>query len=147
MAKVAIISSAIYLIMLLLMMESATIAIASQASVKIINDVGDPIRVHCKSGDEDFGEKTLVATQSFAWGFTPSIWGRTLYYCSFIWDSQRKITKNLRVWVDYKLFSSYDSDHQPCTHCVWSVAKEGFFRMTSDTREKLPVFESGWLNP
>lgn len=103
-----------FLVVLLVMMESATMALGSVASVG--NQVGEPIKLHCKSRDDDFGEKTLLDQQYTGWGFTPNFWGTILYYCNFAWGAR---TLHLRVW---------DNDHDySILHVVRQVRKDGFW--------------------
>lgn len=142
--------SAVSLVVLLVMVESASInymVLASPADVNIYNQIPglDTIRVDCMKMDPGkahhiFTPQTLVYGQHWGWGFKPNDWGYTKYYCDFSWRSQ---AKRVRVWVDSNPEKSPTEDPRPCTHCVWHVTTEGFYRMTSDRGEP-PALEASW---
>lgn len=136
---VALISSAPLLLMLLaVMMESGSTKVsASAADVNIYNMMGDAIQVQCSGQGRDLGFRTIPAGQSYGWGFTPSIWWRTRYYCSFSWAQG---VEDLRVWDDGGLPGV--KQVRPCTHCEWRVYRSGFFR---NERGRPPVFIHAWL--
>ncbi|KAF8080539.1 hypothetical protein N665_0936s0017 [Sinapis alba] len=38
---------------------------------------------HCKSNDDDFGEKSLQPGGSWSFSFKPQLFGKSLFFCSF----------------------------------------------------------------
>ncbi|KAG0553540.1 hypothetical protein M758_12G019400 [Ceratodon purpureus] len=124
------------LALLVVMEYSATIASASPADVNIWNQVGEWIQIHCQSGDRDLKEMTLVAGQTFGWGFTPNIWGTTLFHCSFRWGTRHQ---HFDVWTDH----GWDgTKRRPCKHCEWRVRPDGFYR---NSVGQPPVLVHPWL--
>ena len=100
-------------------MESSGMAMGSVADVNIYNLVGEAIKLHCKSRDDDFGDKVLQDHQHVGWGFTPNFWGTTVYSCSFAWRGKMQY---LDVWNGKCVHCV------PCVrHCVWQVRKDGFW--------------------
>lgn len=139
--------SAVSLVVLLVMVESAYMAVASPADVNIYHQIPgqDTVRVDCmKMGPGKahhiFTPQTLVYGQHWGWGFKPNDWGYTKYYCDFSWRSH---SKRVRVWADSNPEESPTEDPRPCTHCLWDVTTQGFFRMTSDRGEP-PALEASW---
>ncbi len=98
--------------------------------------VGGSIYVHCESGDDDLGVKTLQNGQQYGWGFTPNWWGTTLFHCEFAWGAKRQAFK---VWTDMGWAAT---KRRPCKHCQWHVTPEGFYRNNAG---KPPVLVYTWL--
>lgn len=115
------------LIMLLVVMASASTVLASKAVVNIVNiiAIGPPIQVHCKLGNivDVIPERTLAQNERVGWGFTPNVWGTTSYNCDFKWGD---LTQGFDVWWDDFFLSIWIE--RPCTHCLWTVGEDGFFR-------------------
>lgn len=113
------------LALLVVMTAAAAMALASPADVNIYNDMqGEEIQVNCKKGGgHEFGETTLLYGEHLGWGFTPSSWGTTKYSCTFRWGLR---VANFYVWVDNGIIGTVS--HRFCTHCLWTVQREGFFR-------------------
>ncbi|KAG0605844.1 hypothetical protein M758_9G092400 [Ceratodon purpureus] len=95
-------------------------------SVNIINDVGgDPISVHCKSGDTDLGQHTVFMHQTFGFGFYPNFGGTTQFWCTFNWGSK---WQSFTVWKDIGPFPGEKSRKRPCDQCVYMVRADAFWR-------------------
>jgi hypothetical protein len=111
MAKVTMITAALGLTALPVAMELAFMASASPADVNIYNMLTEAIELHCQSSTgRDLKPMTLQGnSQYFGWGFTPSIWGRTVYSCSFRWGNK------------YQKFDVWSEKNQMymCTVCGW----------------------------
>jgi hypothetical protein len=111
MATVTMITAALGRTALLVVMESAFMASASPADVNIYNMLTMAIELHCQSSTgRDLKPMTLQGnSQYLGWGFTPSIWGRTVYSCSFRWGNK------------YQKFDVWSEKNQMymCTVCGW----------------------------
>lgn len=78
---------------------------------------GTELTVHCKSKDDDFGDKVLAPNLSWSFQFRPLVLvGETLYFCSFSWSDQ------------FHYFNIYEEnrDLNRCdTNCLWSILPNG----------------------
>ncbi|KAL7107857.1 hypothetical protein ACP275_06G080500 [Erythranthe tilingii] len=48
----------------------------------------NPLTLHCQSGDDDLGNRTLSSRQELDWKFCTNIFGKTLYFCHVWWGSK-----------------------------------------------------------
>lgn len=128
------VSSALFLLVLLVVMDLATMAFSNttvkpaipgslQASVVIENRITVPgpvpVEVSCRSrnGEVVITPTTLQRMGRVGWGFHRSIWGHTRFSCDFRWGARTQV---FDVWVDRPLLDFWDMP-RPCTHCVWYV--------------------------
>jgi hypothetical protein len=139
--------STAFLVVLLVGMEySAMVSLASLADVNINNEIQDANAVIVGCVKRDNGHHLQVQTlwygQHYGWGFTPNVNGTTRYYCDFRWGARYQ---RVLVWDDVPFFPSPgDTTFRPCTHCLWRVTREGFYRTTTDPNKPLSVFIGGW---
>lgn len=47
-----------------------------------------PLLAHCKSGNDDIGNHTLVRWHYFYWRFKPAVFSTTLFWCHLWWGSK-----------------------------------------------------------
>ncbi|PRQ24087.1 putative plant self-incompatibility S1 [Rosa chinensis] len=83
--------------------------------IKILNDLDGnfPLTVHCKSADDDIGEKTLRHGAVYEFSFQPKVIPRTtLFFCSFQWNS---ILHHFNVY-----YEGVD-----CSECWYTVKNDG----------------------
>lgn len=121
-------------------------------SVNIINDItgetgvtGDPLVVHCKSGDSDLGPQTVMPLQKYGFGFYPNVWGRTRFWCTFQWGSTGR-WQSFTVWKDIGLFPGENSRHRPCNQCVYAVrGVDGFLRSEGEVGPYKHIYD--WIYP
>lgn len=69
------------------------ISVLTKHHVYIYSDLSRdivPLLYHCKSGDTDFGKKSLLPGQSFHWNFKSNIFSTTVYTCDFQWGPRKK---------------------------------------------------------
>ena len=135
MATTAMLSTA-FLVVVLVMMEAVSVALASKASVNIFDDIegsSGPIQVDCSEETDHMAPHSLAYGQKFGWGFAPSVtWYKTKYYCQFAWGIK---IQTVRVWFD----------HGPCNHVEWHVRADGFWRVCPDSEfGDAPVLVSIW---
>lgn len=118
--KGAMVNAACFLVVVVLVMESAAmVAFASADSFSIINQIGGgQLEVDCGR----IGRSTLQKGESFEHDFTASVWRPTRYGCGFKWGTK---VQRFTVWTDDDNTSPYVT-HKPCQHCVWGVTEAGF---------------------
>ncbi|XP_010537233.1 PREDICTED: uncharacterized protein LOC104812007 [Tarenaya hassleriana] len=90
-------------------------------TVTIINNLGGglTLRYHCKSGDDDLGDRVLGPGGSWWFRFEPNFFGTTLFYCYFSWTGSGG-------WFDiYKDSRDNVPSKNYCDECKWKVRKTG----------------------
>ncbi|KAL7207368.1 hypothetical protein ACSBR1_029344 [Camellia fascicularis] len=93
--------------------------------VHVISEVPDtpsPLKIHCKSSDNDLGLQLVKNGQDFHWSFKENFFGTTLYTCGFGWNAQIQ---------SFDVYSSSFEKHcqrqeEPWL-CVWAVRTDGFY--------------------
>ncbi|KAJ9182383.1 hypothetical protein P3X46_006384 [Hevea brasiliensis] len=107
------------LLMLLMTTESgeASWLIPKKKTVNITNDLGADmdLKVHCKSKDDDLGQKLLTYKGYFSFRFRPNAWGTTRFYCLMSWE---QVSHWFDIYLDIR-----DADR--CVVCVWSIQTTG----------------------
>jgi hypothetical protein len=115
------------LLVFFVVLESATMAFTSSASVNIWSQIAadPPLQVHCKLGNlvDVIAEQTVANGEHVRWGFKPNFWGTTTYACDFKWGARTQV---FAVWVDDFFLSIWLK--RPCQHCLWIVSPDGFTR-------------------
>jgi hypothetical protein len=105
------------LLIILLAFESRA-ASNGKVTVVIVNVVDVPaktITVHCKSKDDDLGFHTVPYLGSYQFSFTPNIFLRTLFFCSFTWPGNPH-----RHYLEI-----YNAKHDNCRECIWKINMNG----------------------
>ncbi|KMT12956.1 hypothetical protein BVRB_4g090380 [Beta vulgaris subsp. vulgaris] len=101
------------------------------------NDLpGDlPVKIHCKSKDDDLGERKIEPHQTFRWRFTPNIFESTLYWCN-AWSKFG--------YVSSIVFSEKELFYQYCKYkdCTWSLTEQGL--NVIDLKTNKPVLWRKW---
>ncbi|KAL5781513.1 hypothetical protein ACOSP7_006542 [Xanthoceras sorbifolium] len=102
------------------------IAFTPKVHVQLTNDLapGFDLTLHCKSGEDDLGERVLPFHQSFNFHFRESVMGRTLFFCSMEWNGA---VHRFDVYVQYR-------DDDKCgKHCLWFIRPAGPCLMVNQT--------------
>ncbi|XAR48894.1 hypothetical protein NMG60_11031874, partial [Bertholletia excelsa] len=94
-----------------------------RADVHVINRLPSQLKIHCRSKDNDLGERALNKDQEFSWKFKTNIFGTTLYWCNFTWGAK------------FTSFDVFNKTVKPgCQdnigikmHCYWEVRSDGFY--------------------
>ncbi|PIA28831.1 hypothetical protein AQUCO_06600035v1 [Aquilegia coerulea] len=76
--------------------------------VIVMNSLGpqNVLSVHCKSADNDLGQKDVVFNQQYEWSFKLQVFDRTLFWCNAWWyDHGKLVSKN------FDIFKAPDMDH------------------------------------
>ncbi|OVA07077.1 Plant self-incompatibility S1 [Macleaya cordata] len=105
-------------------------------TVWVTNDLGPntPLTFHCKSKDDDLGERTLAYKQSWNWSFTINFWWTTLFWCNMWWhDSNGQL-----VYASHDAYKAKRDYREHCRmDCFWSIRKDGWYYGDDAQSEKL----------
>ncbi|KAL9165662.1 hypothetical protein ABFS82_06G185400 [Erythranthe guttata] len=99
--------------------EKRKCILTTKYTVYIVNSLPRnslPLIAHCASKNDDLGNRTLQAGQSFNWSFCDSYIENTLFFCNFRWGSK------------HRAFNVYTSKHRAdCFKkaCYWEADPEG----------------------
>lgn len=55
-----------------------------------LHDGSNPLRLRCKSKDDDLGDKVRSVNEEFTFAFNEHVLGGTLFFCHFYWNSKDK---------------------------------------------------------
>ncbi|XP_018448548.2 S-protein homolog 2-like [Raphanus sativus] len=91
----------------------------AKKTVQIINEIGSTISYHCKSKDDDFGERSLLVDSSWSFSFRRQIFGRSLFFCYFV------LPNIGRYWFDIYKEPRDSSGEFWCNNCVWEIRSHG----------------------
>ncbi|WZZ42150.1 hypothetical protein YC2023_038409 [Brassica napus] len=72
-----------YLFLFILIIFVTTDLSHAQIELRIINDLGSIVNLHCKSKDIDLGNQRLQPGRSWSFHFQRNLFGRSLFFCSF----------------------------------------------------------------
>lgn len=100
-----------------------------RTTVVIINDLADPplpLRYHCKSRDDDLGDRTMAPRGSWFFQFKPSVFGNTKFSCSFSWGNESHYFDIYKQNRD-RLFARFG-----CRRCEWKIRKAGICKLNKD---------------
>lgn len=99
-----------------------------------------PMSVHCAAGDDDKGFHKLPINSNYSFRFCENIFGRSLYFCHFWWNS--------RLGRKQKVFDAFTDKLAPsCTDrvCSWLARQDGiYFSGGSDPLVGKKIFD--WQN-
>lgn len=108
----------IVLLIWLITVPLAQSPFGEKTTVRVTNMLGWKLDLilHCKSGDDDLGQKLLYPGQNFEWRFRSSYFGSTLFFCSFQWFGEQGL-KHFDIYVEER-----DADY---SLCIWHIKKDG----------------------
>lgn len=80
--------STICVILLLLVVSVSSIELFKVIG-RVQNDLGDGINLssHCRSKDDDLGQRDWANGENYEWWFNKSILDNTLFWCDMIWNN------------------------------------------------------------
>ncbi|KAI3884615.1 hypothetical protein MKX03_006156 [Papaver bracteatum] len=79
---------------------------------------------HCKSADDDLGERSLAFNTAWEWSFHNNLFLTTLYWCNFWWDDNGK--RRQEGFQIYKAKRDFKRCVQFCRNDVRSDGIYGF---------------------
>ncbi|KAK1415507.1 hypothetical protein QVD17_31290 [Tagetes erecta] len=100
----------------------------------------DNLMVHCKSNDDDLGDRELGPNQYFDWRFRMDFLFTTNFNCSFrsmAFDGRELKSKSLVVFDTY--IGAINCGPGDLKHCYWLVRNDGFY-ISKDNKP----FPDGW---
>ncbi|XP_056853953.1 S-protein homolog 2-like [Raphanus sativus] len=99
-------------------------------TVEIINDIGGTVTLHyhCKSKDDDLGDRSLQPGGSWSFSFKPQIFGRSLFFCSFA-------LPNGMYYFDIYRYHRESSGDDWCQQCMWKIRQTGPCRFNRRTKK------------
>ncbi|KAL7590299.1 hypothetical protein Lser_V15G36145 [Lactuca serriola] len=110
-------------------------------AVYITDSEVDNLMVHCKSKDDDLGDKKLTPNQYFHWMFRQNFMLTTIFYCIFRWMTpDSKELKNATFNAFDIEVSILCGDEYSINRCYWLVRKDGFYFSRDDNKP----FPDGW---
>ncbi|KAK4730594.1 hypothetical protein R3W88_023582 [Solanum pinnatisectum] len=100
--------------------------ITNSVEVHIINALppnSKPLALHCKSGDDDLGNKTIPMHDEFDIYFNEKLFGGTLFFCHFWWNSKT---------IVFDVYNNHVSKNCGVKdivtdECYWRVQEDGFY--------------------
>ncbi|KAI3443349.1 hypothetical protein Pfo_000014 [Paulownia fortunei] len=75
--------------------------------------------LHCASGNDDFGNRTIFLGQDFKWHFCENFFRNTLFFCHLWWGSKNRA---------FEVFNS-DWATTDCESglCFWAAQSDGIY--------------------
>ncbi|KAG5531608.1 hypothetical protein RHGRI_026279 [Rhododendron griersonianum] len=108
--------------------------IAAKTNVRILNELGTDLLIHCKSKDDDLGSHVIPFEGSYGWSFNPNFFLTTLFYCHMRWAGHHD-----------EYFNVYDAkrDAFRCySDCVVAVLQPAICLYDPKIKDYTPCF--GW---
>lgn len=133
-------------VLLMLLLFTMTVSggggiLRKRRQIKITNDLwsGSGLTVHCKSGNDDIGVKTLPRDGTYEFSFRPRTFpATTLFFCSFQWETKSHY---------YDVYT----EKVKCSKCWYSVKEYGqICRFNWDTNQYdkcSPSWNSSEIDP
>ncbi|KAK8548027.1 hypothetical protein V6N12_060954 [Hibiscus sabdariffa] len=102
----------------------------------VLNDLppGTPsLRVRCKSGDRDIGEKWMFPQEDYTWDTKINLFRTTLFSCDVFWEGKQQ---------NFEAFNALRDEHR-CrkfhNSCLWSVREDGIYS-SNDNADWLNIY-------
>lgn len=86
----------------------------------------NPLRLQCKSGDDDLGMHELKTGEALDWHFGINIFGRTLFFCHFYWGAKDQVFDVFNTHMDIKDCLPSKVKHRDYS-CYWLAKPDGFY--------------------
>lgn len=91
--------------------------------VSIFNYMKDAeLVIHCKSKDDDLGEKHIAVGNHYYWMFKENFWQTTLFWCNF-WSKYGHASGEV-FWPEK---GSYITDRCSKNTCNWAAVEQGIY--------------------
>lgn len=116
------------LIFLLNLNFARSFGISSRYNVYITNNLPNdtnPLTLHCKSKDDDLGQRVLHKNEEFSFSFRRKIIiESTLYFCHFWWEQK---DKSIDVFNNHIAEKDCGRVNPDLMECYWKVQEDGFY--------------------
>ncbi|PWA75273.1 plant self-incompatibility protein S1 family [Artemisia annua] len=101
----------------------------------------DNLMAHCKSGDDDLGDKKLTPNQYFHWMFRQNFFLTTVFTCTYRWMAPDNTELKSVTFNAFDIeISILCGDEYSINRCYWLVRKDGFYFSRDDQKP----FPDGW---
>ncbi|KAI3851291.1 hypothetical protein MKX03_028811 [Papaver bracteatum] len=77
---------------------------------------------HCKSADDDLGERSLAFDVAWSWEFYVNFWDTTLFWCNFWWDDNGRPRQR-----GYQVFKAKRDMDRCGGTCEYDVRSDGLY--------------------
>ncbi|KAI3913160.1 hypothetical protein MKW98_007176 [Papaver atlanticum] len=131
------ISLLLLLLFSIMVSKGASIEWAGPVTIHVQNDIqgNDVLHMHCRSNDDDLGQRMLHQGEEWHWSFR-AIPGFTYFWCDFRWYDN---------W-DHRWYNgTFDAYHAnglknkykkySAENCPWSARRDGFYLYRGDKKE------------
>ncbi|KAK8614897.1 hypothetical protein V6N13_068686 [Hibiscus sabdariffa] len=107
--------------------------------VHVVNGLSNNkiLLVHCKSADDDLGERHLTVGSESQWHFKQNIIGSTLFWCYVASESDHIFAKFNVFWEDRDLFYRCNGDN-----CIWIAKDDGIY--LKNIPDNIDEFKHHW---
>ena len=103
--------------------------------VRIVSNFTDEnIEYHCKSEDDDLGQRILQPKKEWELSFKINFWGTTRFYCYFWYQNFNASFDVFDADVDVDLDCGGD-------HCIWTAQKDGFYLLQIKRNENVKKYD------
>lgn len=124
------------LIIHLNLLPAKTCILSDKYEVHVINKLSSDspqLKIHCQSKNDDLGDHYPVVNEDFNWSFCHDVFGQTLYFCHFWWDSKDKVFDVF----DNRYYCVDNPDRPNLTNiCKWEVRFDGFYLQQYNDTDK-----------
>ncbi|XP_056857356.1 S-protein homolog 2-like [Raphanus sativus] len=101
----------------------------AKVTVEIINDIGSQVSFHCKSKDDDLGQRSLQPRGLWSFSFRRHIFARSLFFCYFVLPNIGS------YWFDIYKEPRDNSGEFWCDNCMWKIRPLGPCKFNRITKE------------
>ncbi|KAK9002152.1 hypothetical protein V6N11_024840 [Hibiscus sabdariffa] len=107
--------------------------------VHVVNGLSNNkiLLVHCKSKDDDLGERHLTVGSETQWHFRLAAFGSTLFFCFMASESDHVHVRLDVFWEDKVLFRYCNWQS-----CIWTARDDGIY--LKNIPDNHDVFMHGW---
>ncbi|XP_010245686.1 PREDICTED: uncharacterized protein LOC104589164 [Nelumbo nucifera] len=107
-------------VVVLVLCLSEAAVVLGKIDVRITNEIGNGygLSIHCRSKNDDLGQKMLKGNMYAEWAFDANIWGTTLYYCDMVWQLG---------WGHYDVYVASRDKSRCHYNCWYSARQDGLY--------------------
>ncbi|CAL0317026.1 unnamed protein product [Lupinus luteus] len=100
---------------MMIRVKAFNVGFAKTIEVTLVNDISEPLTIHCKDKNHDDGVHTLKPDESHCFVLLTTVVPKTLWYCNFNWTGTSHS------------FDIYVQKRDKCDekHCFWNIKKDG----------------------
>ncbi|XP_031745090.1 S-protein homolog 1-like [Cucumis sativus] len=94
--------------------------------IHVVNGLsnGQILLAHCKSKDNDLGERRLIAGTEFNWRFRVNFWNTTLFWC-YLQKPNGQHSSFESFWIESRSVWLYTMCFEK--NCIWTAKDDGIY--------------------